>query len=666
VKIVTSFPHQVEDVEHLRIPLPDVHLAARLWLPADARSRPVPAVLEYVPYRKRAGTRWRDEPIHRYFAGHGYASVRVDVRGSGESDGLLADEYSEEELADGLEVIRWIAAQPWCSGAVGMIGKSWGGINALQLAALRPPQLRAVITVCSSDDRYGLDAHYMGGCLLNENLIWGSSLLTLAALPPDPALVGDAWRVSWRRRLERLELFPARWMRHPRRDAYWRRGSVCEDYSRVACPVFAVGGWADAYVAGVLRLLARLEVPRRGLVGPWAHLYPHDADPEPSIGFLQEAVRWWDCWLKGVETGLTAEPTLVAWMQESVRPAVHHHERPGRWIGEDAWPSPRLRARRYGLGAGTLTTEPAAAAPAAVRSAQTVGMASGRWCCFGEPGEYPGDQRDDDAGSLVFDTAPLGERLEILGSPRVELMVTADRPHTFVTVRLCDVAPDGSSTRMTYGVANLAPLEPGRGVRVDVELEPTAWAVPAGHRLRLAVSNAYWPLAWPSRAPATLTVFPADSALELPERPPRAGEGALRPFGDPEGAPPPAMTTLTEPLPRREVTRAASGRVELRLSSGADETGEVARTRYDAIDLEIGHAIDERFAIDPDDPLTAEAEIVHRRLMRRGGWSPRVETRCRLTADAEWFRLEASVEAREGGAPFCERRWDEKISRDLL
>ena len=305
MKIIDQFPHTVRVIENSWIPMSDgAHLAARIWLPTDADTIPVPAILEYIPYRKRDFTRARDEPMHHYFAGYGYAAVRVDLRGSGDSDGFLLDEYLQQEQDDALEVIRWIAQQPWCSGAVGMMGKSWGGFNSLQVAARRPPELKAIITVCSTDDRYLDDVHYMGGCLLNENLTWGSVLMTYNAYPPDPELVGERWRTMWRERLEHAVFFPAVWLEHSRRDDYWKHGSVCEDYDAITCPVYAIGGWADAYSNAIPRLLAGLKSPRKGLIGPWAHLYPHDGVPGPAIGFLQEALRWWDHWLKGTDTGL--------------------------------------------------------------------------------------------------------------------------------------------------------------------------------------------------------------------------------------------------------------------------------------------------------------------------------------------------------------------------
>jgi len=222
-------------------------LSARIWRPEDSEENPVPAILEFLPYRKRDGTVARDALTHPYFARRGYACLRVDLRGNGDSEGLMEDEYTPQELADAVEVIAWIAAQPWCSGAVGMMGISWGGFNSLQVAALAPAPLKAVISLCSTVDRYSDDIHYKGGCLLNENLGWGATIWSFSSRPPDPALVGDKWRQMWLERLEGEPFLPALWLSHQRRDAYWRHGSVCEDYSAIKAAVLAVGGWGDAY-----------------------------------------------------------------------------------------------------------------------------------------------------------------------------------------------------------------------------------------------------------------------------------------------------------------------------------------------------------------------------------------------------------------------------------
>src|SRR5262245_9924628 len=364
LNVVDDFPHAVREIEHAWIPMSDgCRLAARLWLPETAERTPVPAVIEYIPYGKRIGTRDRDEAMHRWFAGHGIAALRIDLRGSGESEGVLRDEYLPQEQADGVEAIRWVASQSWCTGAVGMIGKSWGGFNSLQIASLRPPQLRGIVTVCSTDDRYADDVHYMGGCLLNDSLWWGATFFQLVVQPPDPELVGENWRSMWLGRLEAAEPHPLRWLRHPLRDSYWKQGSVCEDLGAIDCPVFAVGGWADGYRNAIPRLVAGLRAPCRGLIGPWGHAYPHDARPGPSIGFLQEALLWWRSCLGESDRSTTSpsrarpvagEPAYRVWMPESV-PAGHDGgERPGRWIAETSWPSQRITNRVFRMAPGRL------------------------------------------------------------------------------------------------------------------------------------------------------------------------------------------------------------------------------------------------------------------------------------------------------------------------
>lgn len=686
MRIVHELPHPVREIEHCWIPMADgCRLSARLWLPCEASRAPVPVVLEIVPYRKRVGTRFRDETMHRWFAGHGVAAARVDVRGSGESEGLLEDEYSAVELADAEAVIAWLASRSWCSGAVGMIGKSWGGIVALALAARRPPALRAIVTVCSSDDRYGTDAHYMGGCLLAENLLWGSSFTTLAAMPPDPEIVGEGWRDIWQRRLAALRPFAADWMRRPRRDESWRRASVVGELERIEVPVLAVGGWADAYTDTVFRLLEGLAVPRRGIVGPWAHLYPHDADPGPEIGFLQEALAWWRRWLTPqsarhdpsvVATEPAAGgPALAAWMPESYRPGGGFPDQDGRWVAEAEWPSPRIARRVLHLAAGRLTDDATAgAAPQTVRSPQTVGRAAGRWCAFGEEADAPGDQRLDDAGSLIFDAARATTRIELLGRPAVELELAVDRPRALVAVRLSDVAPDGSATRIAYGVHNLAldlagerpsGMVPGARLRLRLELTATAWSLAPGHRLRLALSTAYWPLVWPSPEPVTLTLFPGACRLELPLRTMAGDEEPAPVFAPAEGAASAAQPVFAGGT-RRRTRGDPTGYYEVEESSGETASGEVACVHLRDIDLHAGQATSELYAIDARDPLRARIEVRHRGVLARGDWRPHVESRWRLTADATHFRLEGSVAASLGDEAVAERRWDERIPRDLL
>ncbi len=659
----------IREIENAWIPLAGgTRLAARIWLPEDAAANPVPAILEYLPYRKRDGTWDRDALTHPWFARHGYASVRVDLRGSGESDGVLLDEYAQQEQDDALEVIAWIARQDWCSGAVGMMGISWGGFNALQVAALRPPALKAIVTICSTDDRYRDDVHFMGGALLTSKLGWASAFQAIMAHPPDPALVGERWREMWRARLEDAPLFLERWLRHQRRDAYWEHGSVCEVYGAIGCPVFAVGGWTDGYTNAIPRLLENLSVPRKGLIGPWAHRYPHFALPGPPVGFLQEALRWWDTWLKGIDTGVMDEPMLRAWMMESVRPAPWHAERPGRWIAETGWPPASRSPLRLFLSGGRLADAPGEERAVAIRSPQGLGEAGGNWCPFGSAADDAGDQREDDAASIRFDTAPLAARTEILGAPVVELDIACDKTRANLIARLCDVHPDGASLRVSYGVLNLAhrdgyerpaPLAPGRRYRIRIQLNDSGFAFPAGHRIRLALSTAYWPMLWPAPEVATVTVFAG--SLVLPAREPRPEDATLRPMPPPKTAPPARRTVLREGASRREAGRdIVSGERFYRAVEAP------SLMRIDAIGTELGSSGRMGFRIREEDPLSARAEAVREQTVRRGELLTRTALRTVLTATSEAFHVETMLEAFEGDGRVCDRLWDCEIERDQM
>ena len=665
-------------IENEWIALPDgTRLAARIWLPGDAVHRPVPALLEYLPYRKRDFMRRRDTPMHHYFAGHGYASVRVDIRGAGDSEGLILDEYTEQEHEDALAVIAWLAAQPWCDGSVGMFGISWGGFNSLQVAARAPNALKAIITLCASDDRYADDAHYMGGCLLNENLIWGTAFFMYSALPPDPEVVGERWRQIWQDRLANAVLFPAHWLRHQRRDAYWKQGSVCEDYSAVRCPVYAIGGWADGYSNAIPRLLEGLSVPRKGLIGPWSHSYPHIAVPGPTIGFLQEALRWWDHWLKGVNTGLMDEPMLRVWMQESVRPQSQYEIRPGRWVAEPTWPSSRIECRALTLDAGGLLVgSNAQETRVEINSPPSTGMAGGSWCGFGRDGDMPAEQAPDDGGSILFDSEPLTEPLEILGMPRLRLVFDSDRPVAQVIVRLNDLFPDGTSARISYGVLNLAhrkshefpePLVVGERSEAIVKLNDIAHSFPAGHRVRVAVSTAYWPIVWPAPEPVTLGIYTGASALELPVRPRHAADAELQPFAGPEEGPGEAATVGHSSARRRTIEHdMPSGDVVYRTFNEGGEFDGAAPVHLEEINLTTGFSAAQTYRIGASDPVSATAAITAHAMLRRKSWTPEVRATVALRATADSFIVTARLTATDGKEETIARTWEERIPRDLL
>jgi uncharacterized protein len=660
VRVRTEFPRPVREIEHTWLHLSDgTRLAARIWLPEDAENDPVPAVLEYLPYRKTDGTVFRDAKRQPYLAGHGYAALRVDMRGTGDSDGVLTDEYTRQEQDDALEILAWIAAQPWCTGKLGMWGISWGGFNSLQIAARRPPGLGAIMTLCSTDDRYSDDVHYRGGCVLGLDMLhWSSSMLTWNARPPDPRLYGDGWREEWMRRLETLTPWVEHWLGHQRRDEYWKHGSVCEDYSAIECPVYAVGGFTDGYTNAVPRLLEGLSVPRKGLIGPWAHAFPDDALPGPSIGFLQECVRWFDHWLKGVENGVMDEPMLRVWMQDSVPPKPMYDVRPGRWVAEPEWPSPTIRSHVWELPLDE---------PRELLGFQTNGTEAGVWCAEGQSADLAADQRPDDALSLTFDSAALDEPLEILGFPEVRLELAVDRPSALLAVRLSDLAPDGASTLVTRGILNLAhreshehaePLEPGRRYEIPVPLDVIAHSFPAGHRLRVAVSPTYWPWAWPSPEPVRLTLF--SGALDLPERPPRPEDDALPEFGAPEHSPAIATESADAGPAGRHLRRDLSTNL-LEQVFDFDLGG---TQKIVDIDLETSDTSHTVYAIVEGDPLSAAVRFRATSGMARGDWRMLSEVTSEMTSDVEAFHVTTTLEVTENEAQVFARTWTYRFPRD--
>ncbi|MGH4032525.1 CocE/NonD family hydrolase [Actinomycetota bacterium Odt1-20B] len=671
IQIRHSFPYETTR-EDVRIPLPDgTRLYARVWRPVT--DEPVPALLEYLPYRLTDWTAPRDWQRHPWYAGHGYASVRVDVRGHGNSEGLPGDEYDATELADGVAVVEWLAAQPWCTGKVGMFGISWGGFNSLQIAALAPEALKAVVTVCSADDRYDNDVHYMGGSVLAVDMhAWAATMLAFVCRPPDPQYMGEKrreerreewreeWRELWLKRLEAVDPFIHTWLGHQTRDAYWKHGSVCEDYSAIKAAVLAVGGWHDPYRDTVLRLVEHLPGDVRGLIGPWSHQYPdRGLPPGPAIGFLQETLRWWDHHLKGVPNDVMEEPKLRSWISESHRPATVYEELSGGWVGDPSWPSPNVTPVAYAL-QGT---------PVRVDSPMHTGLDAGRFFPFGNDADLPPDQREEDAKSACFEFQ-VDQLVRVLGRPRVTLRLRMDVPYGQAVARVCDVAPDGASTLVTRGVLNLS-ARGGRdradawplGATEDVtfELNGIGHTFPPGHRIRLAVSSAYWPWIWPQADSAGFTLDPAGSSLELPVR-----DGDLDPsitFEPPEQSEPLGVmfpATLDEQRPERLVVRdVAKG--EWRLEVDPRYGG----TRVYPDGLEFTEDALETYTIDEADPLSARTRSDwHIRLHRPElAWDVTVETHSEITCDAADFITSNEVVCRDGGEVVFHRTWERRIPR---
>ena len=670
--VVRTGPRKVREIENIWIPMSDgTRIAARMWLPEDAEHNPVPVLMEYIPYRKRDARRLREETWHPYLASYGYACVRPDIRGSGDSEGLPQDEYVKQEQDDGVEIIAWLARQPWCTGKVGMFGISWGGYSALQVAARRPPELKAIITACSTDDRYA-EEPYNGG-LLNDTAFfeWGPTYPALCARPPDPAIVGNRWRDMWMERLKNLDYYLLNWITHQHRDALWKQGSISNDYGAIQCPVYAVGGWKDAYHRTVPRMLANLKCPRKGLVGPWGHQYPNSGEPGPAIDWLTESLRWWDHWLKGIDTGIMAEPMYRVWMQQE--PMMRGiHQTPGRWVAEESWPSPRVRPRKLYLAGDRLESNAGTETARVLKPLQTVGITAPRWAPSDINTEVPTDQRVDDARSLTFDSEPLEGNFEILGAPVVTLNLMVDKPVALLAVRLNEVEPDGLSKRITYGVLNLThrdshefpePLEPGKRSRIRLPLEDCAHVFKSGRRIRVAVSTSYWPSHWPSPEPVTLTLYAGRSELDLPVRPPSAGDRNLKPFG-PAFVPEPTSgrTVLQKaPAPTRDSEwDAATGKLTIRTAQGG------GRYRIDTTGTEVGSIASEVTEIFDHDPTSAKVQSQYVETLRRGDWNVRVESHLRMSLTKDSFLFVGQIKAFEHDAEVFTKTWNRTIQRMLV
>ncbi len=654
------------------IPMEDgVRLAASLYVPDSAEAgAPVPVVLEALPYRKDDATA-SDRPEYERLCGeYGYAVARVDLRGTGSSEGIATDEYPASEQADLCQVIAWLAAQPWSTGSVGMYGTSYSGFNSLQVAAERPPALKAVVAIYASDDRYTDDVHYTGGALKLLDLVdYPLYMVALNALPPVPAIAGPDWRERWRARVEGLEPWLLRWLEEQADGPYWRQGSLRPAYERIACPTMLVAGWADGYRNATFRMLERLRAPARLLFGPWSHMAIDTSLPGPRIDLVPEMVRWWDRWLRGRRNGVDEAPPVTVFVRHATRPAPDLDEVAGSWRDEPVWPPERARS---------LTLPLSGAAPASEgvdRLAVRADVGSAAWIsCAGHlPFGQPDDQRSDDAWSLVYDWE-LDEELEILGHPRLAVRVGSSAPVAFLSAKLCDVFPDGTSALVARGFLNLAqrrsrtdpePMRPGVVEAVEVELDATSWVFPAGHRLRLSLAGTDWPNLVPPPAPVTLTVERDGSALTLPALdgpgpspppslpPPRpADRPATASTPDPRSMPSPP-----DPPTRWRVVRDVLGR---RTEAEIDHGG---RT-----ELPDGAVLVERYqgtvgtALDPG-PTWA-----------RGSASYRVEwpeatvatsVRLDLRGDADAFEVRLDLEAREGDELRWARTWRRRIPRHL-
>ena len=647
-------------IESVQIPMKDgVGLAASLFIPTGGKpDEKFPALLEYLPYRKDDGTIQRDYPLHTYFAHRGYVTARLDIRGTGASEGETPSrEYSQQEQEDGLEVIAWLARQPWSNGNVGMFGISWGGFNSLQLAMRHPPALKAIIAVCATEDLFKEDVHYIDGMMHVDEFEVAMDLDQSLSRSPD-------FPIDEKTLISRFDNPPwsLNYMRHQRDSGLWHEPERPLDSIQI--PVFMVGGMLDGYRDSIPRMLEQMKVPMKAIIGPWNHTFPDDAVPGPAIEWRREAVRWWDHWLKGRDTGIMQEPEIAVYMQHWHPPDLNLTTIPGDWRNEERWPpAEAMEKMLYLNSAHALESSVPTSSVDQLRYVPSSGVEAGFWW-----GDLTTDQRAADAFSLVYDSSPLLDDTAVLGRPDAELRVSASALLADWFVRLCDVAPDGTATLVTGAgmngaqrdsASNPADLEPGRIYSLKIKLHLTSWVFPKGHRIRLAVSNSWWPTIWstPYEMITSLHLGGTDaSRLALPIVP-------LKPSSRPRFQPPETSDHLADvhsegyPWPgeysvtRDEVRQATH--VEWR---GSDSTQYPwgKRTHHEQLTYDVEDKHPEINLVRGDSDTTVQ--LKDRSLLYRG--------HLEMRSDQKIFYYSYQRELLENGRLIRQKTWQDAIPRD--
>jgi uncharacterized protein len=643
------------------IPMRDgVTLAATLYMPGDLRpGERVPALLEYLPYRKDDDTAPDDYGKHAYFARHGYVGARVDIRGFGNSGGApTTREYSAQEQEDGEQVIAWLASQRWSNGNVGMLGISWGGFNSIQMAMRRPPALKAILAVAATEALFKEDVHYMDGIMHVDEFEVAMDLDQGRSGAPAFPLDEDTLAKRMDSRPWSLEYFE-----HQRDGAFWH--APIRRFEDIRIPCFLIGGLQDGYRDSIPRMLEHVRAPVHAWLGPWNHDFPNSSMYGPRFEWRDQAVRWFDHWLKGVKNGIELEPRLVVFEQHSHAPGNAEQDVPGEWRAE-TWPPAGVKKETWFLAPNhQLVKSSPAVATDQLRYVPSSGTEAGFWW-----GELLPDQRSVDGNSLVYDSAVLDSPVSMLGFVRVRLLASADAPLADWVVRLQDIAPDGEVTAITgAGIAGAQrrsmqdpqALEPGRQYPLNFDLHVSSWVWEPGHRIRVAVSNSQWPMLWPTPFAMTTTLHlggDGGSSIELPIVPLHGRDPP--PFNAPEPSEtPPGISTPND------YAWPGTWKVEHDIAQQRSTVTWHGTSAYQFPWGSVDHSEQIIYQTDDAHPAVSSAQgeaqtiekLNDRVLTYRGHLS--------LTSDAANFYYSFTRELLRDGVVLRTKTWKESIPRDL-
>jgi len=657
------------EVKNWQIPIRDgIRLFAKAWYPEG--EEPFPAIINYDPYRSSDfRTIWRGNFFH-YLAKHGYVFIHLGVRGTDGSEGTVTDEYPLQEQEDGYDAVEWVAAQSWCNGNVGMMGTSYAAFTAIQVAMHRPPHLKTIMPLYGTDDRYTDDVHYVGGALsaIDDLAGWATMMVSMNALPPQE-YIGENFEKIWEEHLAGNSPYQLNWLEHQHDGPYWRPASLRPNYDLIECPVFIIGAWLDYYRNCAMRMFENLTVPKKLLMGPWGHVFPDWGYPGPAINFMPQAVRWFDHWLKGVDTGILEEPSFIAYMRESSGREITPQISSGYWRNITKWPMKdshretfyfssqrKLKKENIGNGCDSYTYYP------------TVGMGYPSW---NKKIAFGGDiaRSFDEDKSLIYISDPLIDRMEIIGKPQLQLIFSSSAPIVNLIVKLFDLTPEGSSDLITWGVLNVShhdshiepkPLTPGKQVKLNIELDTTSWIFQPNHIIKLALAGSDFPNIWPSPYPAENKVWwgeEYETCLILPIVPKSSSDEAPI-FGEIK-MPMNRYTSKQIPAKSHVIYNSLEDKTSLEFSKG--EEGQIPEDG-----VEVAYNEDSIFTVSNSEPAYAILKSIHDMQIITKDSRSQALTYAKLESDEDSFHINYDLIVMVNEKEKYKKNWSHSYKRKLV